>query len=81
MKGYFLMKNEDSISHKGMHLSDVMACLRILIEMEKDGHKLDDESRKIVEIVATLISKRYSPHMFDEDEQRMIVEISQIKPS
>jgi hypothetical protein len=75
------MKNEDSISHKGMHLSDVMAGIRILMEMEKDGHKLDDESREIVEIIATLISKRYSPHMFDEDEQRMIVEITQIKPS
>jgi len=75
------MKNEDSISHKGMHLSDVMAGIKILMEMEKNGHKLDDESREIVEIIVTLISKRYSPHMFDEDEQKMIVEIARIKPS
>jgi|TARA_Y100000034_G_C6873687_1_gene399231 hypothetical protein len=62
-------------SPTGISLSDVIGCLKMLVDMEKKGHKLDDDSVEIMKMVSTIISNRYSPHMFDDAEQKMIIEI------
>jgi|TARA_Y100000034_G_C6899471_1_gene415460 hypothetical protein len=59
-----------------IQLSEVLAGIKLLLEMEKKGHKIDDSSKELLEIVAKIISKKYSPHMFDEDEQRLICKLA-----
>ena len=59
-------------------LSEVLTGIKLLLEMEENGHELDNSSKKVLETVAKVMAKNYSPHMFDEDEQRLICKLAKL---